>query len=216
MQNHSIKRIAPTVLTAALLLSCASAFAVNQGDWLVRGGVGYVHPNDSSGPVSGVAGTGVSVDSATNLTLTISYFLTPNVNVELLGALPFKHDIKGTGSLASAGKLAETKELPPSLVFNYMFMPQSNIRPYVGAGLNYTTFFSTKTTGALAGHDMKLDDSWGAAADAGVDVDLNKDWFVNASVWYMHITTSASIDGTKAVDVDINPWAVFVGIGTHF
>jgi outer membrane protein len=217
MQKHPIKRIAPTVLTAALALSCASAFAVNQGDWLVRGGVGYVSPNDSSGDVSGFGvGSRVSVDDATNLTLTISYFLTPNVNVELLGALPFKHDIKGTGSLASSGKIAETKELPPTLVLNYMFNPQSNIRPYVGAGLNDTTFFSTKTTGDLAGTDMELDDSWGAAVDAGVDVDLNNDWFFNASIWYMDISTTASIDGTKAVDVDINPWALSVGIGTHF
>lgn len=216
MHNHHSRTVLPAVFSATLAFFSSSASAVNQGDWLVRGGIGYVHPNDSSGPVGGVAGTGVSVDSATNLTLTISYFLTPNVNVELLGALPFKHDIKGTGSLASAGKLAETKELPPSLVFNYMFNPQSNIRPYVGAGLNYTTFFSTKTKGILAGHDMKLDDSWGAAADAGVDVDINKDWFFNASIWYMHITTTATVDGAKTVDVDINPWALFVGIGTHF
>lgn len=220
MQIHSIKRFAPSILTAALALSCSSAFAVNQGDWLVRGGVGYVSPNDSSGAVTldgtTVAGSGVSVDSATNLTLTISYMLTPNVNVELLGALPFKHDINGKGALASSGKVAETKELPPTLVFNYMFNPQSNIRPYVGAGLNYTTFFSTKTTGDLATYDMELDDSWGAAVDAGVDVDLNNDWFFNASVWYMDISTTASLDGAKAVDVDINPWALSVGIGTHF
>ncbi len=113
------------------------------------------------------------------------------MNVELLGAWPFKHDINGSGTIAGAGKVAETKQLPPTLVLNYMFNPQSNIRPYIGAGINYTTFFSTKTTGALAGTDMKLDDSWGAAADAGVDVDINKDWFFNASVWYMNITTTA-------------------------
>ncbi len=217
MHNHYPKTVLSALFSATMALSCSSAFAVNQGDWLVRGGVGYVHPNDSSGDVAGFGtGSRVSVDSATNLTLTLSYFVTPNVNVELLGALPFKHDINGAGTIAGAGKVAETKELPPTLVVNYMFNPQTNIRPYVGAGINYTTFFSTKTTGALAGTDMKLDDSWGAAADAGVDVDINKDWFFNASIWYMHITTTATVNGAKTVDVDIDPWAVSVGIGTHF
>jgi outer membrane protein len=217
MQDHNFKRVLPAVLTAALALPCASALAVNQGDWLVRGGIGYVSPNDSSGQITNApAGSEVSVDSATSVQLTIAYMITPNINVELLGALPFKHDINGKGTLASAGKIAETKQLPPTLVLNYMFNPQSNIRPYVGAGLNYTTFFGTDTKGILAGTDMSLDDSWGAAADAGVDVDINKDWFFNASVWYMNISTTAKISNGMSVDVDINPWALAVGIGTHF
>jgi outer membrane protein len=113
------------------------------------------------------------------------------------------------------------------LVVDYVFNPQSNIRPYVGAGINFTTFFSTKSTaaldGALGATDIKLDDSWGAAAQAGVDVDLNKDWFFNASVWYMDIKTKATLNSisnnvttTRTVDVTINPWALSVGIGTHF
>ncbi len=218
MQYHNFKRVMPAVLTAALALSCSSAFAVNQGDWLVRGGIGYVSPNDSSSDVTGLpAGSQVSVDSATNVELTIAYMITPNVNVELLGAVPFKHDIKGKGTTANGVKIAETKELPPTLVVDYMFNPQSNIRPYVGAGINYTTFFSTKTTGPLSGIDLNLDDSWGLAAQAGVDVDLNKDWFLNASVWYMNIKTKGTLSGGfGTVDVDINPWALAVGIGTHF
>jgi outer membrane protein len=220
MHSHYSKTVLYALFSATLTVFSASASAVNQGDWLVRAGVGYVSPNDSSGQVyvggSNIAGSGVSVDSSTGVQLTIAYMMTPNINVELLGALPFKHDIKGSGTLAGLGKIAETDELPPTLVINYMFNPQTNIRPYVGAGLNYTTFFNTDTKGALAGHDMDIDDSWGAAVDAGVDVDINKDWFFNASIWYMDISTTANIDSVKAVSVDINPWALAVGIGTHF
>lgn len=225
MHSHHSGTVLSALFSATLAVFSTSANAVNQGDWLVRVGVGHVHPNDSSSAVTGIAGSGVSVGSATNLDLTISYFLTPNVNVELLGALPFKHDIKGTGVIAGLGKIGETKQLPPTLVLNYMFNPQSNIRPYVGAGINYTTFFSTKTTDSLntgldvTSSSLKLDDSWGAAVDAGVDVDLNKDWFLNASVWYIRIKTKGTIDytgGPSTVNVDINPWALSVGIGRHF
>ncbi len=51
MQHQNFKAIVPAMLTAALVLPCASAMAVEQGDWLVRGGVGHVSPNDSSGDV---------------------------------------------------------------------------------------------------------------------------------------------------------------------
>lgn len=223
MHNHHSRTFLSALFSATLALFSSSASAVNQGDWLVRVGVGYVHPNDSSNDVSGLglaAGSQVSVSTATNVDLTIAYMLTPNLNIELLGALPFKHDITGKGGdLAGAGKIATTKQLPPTLVLDYMFNPESNIRPYVGVGVNYTTFFSTKTKGALTGASLKLDDSWGAAAQAGVDVDLNKDWFFNASIWYMDIKTTGTINTGSAVgkvDVTINPWALSVGIGTHF
>lgn len=217
MHKLQSRTVLPALFSATLALFCSSASAVDQGDWLVRVGVGYVSPNDSSGQVAGFPdGAEVSVDSATSVQLTIAYMMTPNINVELLGALPFKHDINGAGAISVAGKIAETEQLPPSLVINYMFNPQSNIRPYVGAGLNYTTFFNTDTKGVLAANDMDLEDSWGVAVDAGVDVDINKDWFFNASVWYMDISTTASVDGVDVVDVDINPWALAIGIGTHF
>jgi len=217
VHKHQSRIVLPALFSATVALFCSNASAVDQGDWLVRAGVGYVSPDDSSGQVAGFPdGSEVSVDSATSLQLTIAYMMTPNINIELLGALPFKHDINGEGAISGAGKIAETEQLPPSLVINYMFNPQTNIRPYVGAGLNYTTFFNTDTTGALAGTDMDLEDSWGVAVDAGVDVDINKDWFFNASVWYMDISTTASVDGVDVVDVDINPWALAIGIGTHF
>ncbi len=218
MNHHHTKTILASLCSATILLSSSSVFAVGKGDWLVRAGVGYVSPNDSSSDVSGLpAGSKVSVDSAANVDLTIAYMLTPNVNVELLGALPFKHDIKGKGTTANGVKIAETKELPPTLMVDYMFNPKSNIRPYIGAGMNYTTFFSTKTTGPLSGIDLKLNDSWGLAAQAGVDIDLNQDLFFNASIWYMNIKTKGTLSGgLGTVDVNINPWALSVGIGTHF
>ena len=43
------------------------------------------------------------------------------------------------------------------------------MKPFIGGGVNYTRFFSTDTSGALAGSELELDDSFGLAVHAGID-----------------------------------------------
>lgn len=204
------------VLAAVLALPAAPVLALEQGDWLVRVGGSYVSPNDSSDAVPGLAGSGVSVDGAASLSLTLGRMITPNLAVEVLGAWPFTHDINGDGSIAGLGKIAETKQLPPVLSLQYHFMPKSNVRPYVGLGVNYTVFFDEKTTGALVGTPIDLDSSVGPAVQVGVDVDVGKGWFVSADLRYISIKTTATLGGIGTVDVDINPLVATVAAGTRF
>lgn len=215
---NAVKVFAVACLAGGSLLSMQSAQAIGQGDWLVRAGVAHAAPNDSSGELSGVADAKVAVDSATSLGLTLTYMATDNIGVELLGAWPFKHDIEGAGSLSGVGKIAEARQLPPTLVLQYQFTPQASIRPYVGAGVNYTYFFDEDANSKLpAGTKLELSDSWGLAAQAGVDFDVSDAWFLNASVWYMDIDTTAKLNnGLGKVDVEIDPWVVMVGVGTRF
>lgn len=211
---HTVSRkrhIMGALIALGLTAAVVPAHAVQKGDWLIRGGLGHVAPTGESGTVPVVGGK-VEAESSTNLAVNFTYMLSDNMGVELLGALPFSHDIKHN----TLGKVAETKELPPTLILLYNFSPKSSVRPYAGIGVNYTTFFSEKTTGALAGTSIKLDDSFGLAAEAGVDIDLNKDWFFNASVWRMDIDTKANSSLLGKFDVAIDPWAYFVGVGRRF
>jgi len=203
----SIKHTATLIGAAvAATLAASPAYALNQGDWLFRIGASNVSPKSNNSSI-------VNVDSATQLSFTIGYMLTPNWGVEALASLPFKHDIR----LNSDGsKVATTKHLPPTFTLQYYFQPSSSIRPYLGAGVNYTKFFNVKTTGALAGTSLKLGDSWGLAAQAGVDIDLNKKWFLNANVRYIDITTRAKSSAVGNFDVHIDPWVYSLGIGTTF
>ncbi len=205
--KHAVTR---SLVATAIALGSGSTLALEQGDWIVRLGAAHVNPDASSDTV---LGSTLDVGNDTQLGITLGYMYTDNIGISLLAATPFKHDIE----LVGTGTVAETKHLPPTLTLQYHFAPRSNVRPFVGAGLNYTNFFSEKGKGALAGSSFKLDDSWGLAAEAGVDIDINDRWFVSGQVWHLDIDTKADISGVGSnVNVDIDPWVVMIGIGTTF
>ncbi len=208
------KALIPAIAVATTLaITSQQAAAIEKGDWLLRFGLVNVNPNDSSDASAslGLPADAIGVEDDTQLYINATWMFTENLGLDILGATPFTHDITLNGT-----KAAETKHLPPTVGVQYHFTPKSNVRPYVGAGINYTTFFSEETTGALAGTDLSLDDSWGLAAQVGIDVDINKDWFFNADVRYMNIETTATIAGAGSVDVEINPWVFGLGVGTRF
>ena len=216
MKTSFRKNLINASISGVLVLTSVPAFAVEKGDWLARFGVANISPNDSSTSLTAAgANSTVGVDGDTQVFANLSYMIKENVAVELLASTPFTHDIVGTGALAGAGKVGETKQLPPTLSVQYHFKPKASVRPYVGAGINYTIFFSEKTSGALAGTSLSLDDSFGLAVQAGVDVDINKDWFFNADIRYINIETTATT-ALGTAEVKIDPTVISLGIGTRF
>lgn len=238
------------VLAAAILATAPAVQAYEAGNFVARAGIATVDPDSSSGNlrsegVGEIPGARVSVDSNTQLGLTFSYMLTDQIAVGVLGATPFKHDIEGDGSvLGGAGNLAETKHLPPTITLQYFPMPSaSKLQPYAGIGVNYTNFFEEKTTSTLTGvydsvaqanlgtpagtisrTDIKLDDSFGVAAELGVDYRITERVGINAAVWWVDIDTEATINAyagntvadTSRIDVDIDPWVYMVGLSYTF
>ena len=98
----------------------------------------------------------------------------------------------------------------------------SKLRPYIGAGINYTTFFdeSVNDTGKKTGiSDLSLKDSWGAAGQVGMDYLINRDWLINMSVWYMDIDTTANykLAGAQQHDsIRLDPWVFMFSAGYPF
>jgi outer membrane protein len=213
--NIKNSKLAIAATIAALTAATAPAQALEQGDWIARVGVSQVKP-DTDSDLTPIGGGQVDVDDGTSLSINVGYMLTSNIAIDVLAAWPFTHDINGAGALAAAGKLAETDHLPPTVSLQYHFQPKASIRPYVGAGINYTKFFSIKETAALGGAKLTLDDSWGLAAQLGVDFDITDKWFGNLDVRYIQIETEANSTVTGAFDVAIDPWVVGLHIGTTF
>ncbi|WP_293630183.1 outer membrane protein OmpW [Shewanella sp. CG12_big_fil_rev_8_21_14_0_65_47_15] len=214
-----MNRTTVSTLIAATLLAAgftASVSAHQAGDIIVRAGVVVVAPNESS---QDVAGNGeFIVSSDTQLGLNFGYMLTDNFGVELLAATPFSHDV----SLDGVGKIAETKQLPPTLVAQYYFGDaQSKLRPYIGVGVNYTNFYDNEFTNDLGGAltDLSMSTSWGLAAQVGLDFQMNKNWLINASVWYAKIDSDVKFklaDAPVTIETDIDPWVYMVSVGYTF
>lgn len=201
-------------LAVAILgtLIASSAQAWQAGDIIGRAGVAGVLPT-GDGNVQGIK---VEADDAWSLGLSLSYMATNNVGVGVLGAWPFKHDIKGSG----VGTIGDTKELPPTVTLQYHFDTGSSLHPYVGVGVNYTAFFDTNTKGALSGTSLDLDNSWGLAGELGADYELPNGLLVGAQVFYIDIDTDATLSNAGALNgtynVSVDPWAVMVSIGKKF
>ncbi|MGT3004719.1 OmpW family outer membrane protein [Pasteurella multocida] len=201
-----------TVLALSVMaaLVAGSAVAHQAGSVIVRGGPILVVPNASTNHDV----FKFDVNSNAQLGLTATYMATDNLGVELLAATPFSHEITLGNTL-----VGKTKHLPPSLYAQYYFLDKdAKARPYVGAGVNYTTFFSEKAV--LNGvTDLKLKDSWGPAFNAGVDIQVADNLFLNTAIWYAKIKSKATfkLGGEEhKVNVKLDPTVFFVGLGYRF
>ncbi|MDS4039845.1 MAG: OmpW family outer membrane protein [Candidatus Competibacter sp.] len=208
MSSKLLKNSLAAMLAGGLLTGVAQAYEA--GDWIGRVGAWGIFPKSDN--LTLAPGVDIDVDDGYSLGFNFTYMVNPNIGVELILALPFKHDIELTG----AGKVADTLQLPPTLFLQYHFMPTGTVHPYAGIGLNYTFFFNEDTTGALSGSSLSLDSSWGVAGELGIDIDVAPNWFVNATVMYIDIDTKAKLDGVSLGTVAIDPWVVGLNIGTRF
>ncbi|MFS1522918.1 OmpW/AlkL family protein [Microbulbifer sp. 2304DJ12-6] len=227
-----------TACTAAALTAVLSvpALAYEKGSIIVRSGIASVAPDVSSSAlsVSGarLGGTRVDVDNGSALGLTGVYMFHDHWGVELLAATPFTHDIQVEG-LGATFDLGETKQLPPSLLLQWYPMDKrSSVQPYLGVGVNYTVFFDEDidseadarfaTLGATGGAKLSLDNSFGLAAEAGVDFAFgaNRRWLLNLAVFLIDIDTDAKVTvpevGDITASVDIDPLVYTAGLGYRF
>jgi len=63
---------------------------------------------------------------------------------------------------------------------------------------------------------LSLDNSFGLAAQVGIDIDFNKNWMFNVDLRYINIETKATIAAVGSSNVDINPTVLSVGLGYKF
>lgn len=208
MRLLSLPTLLATGFAAATLAISSQAIAYGAGDFFTRVGVAKVAPKSDNGSLAGGA-FAVDVQDKTDFAFTLGYRFHDKLGVELLAALPFEHDIQLNGE-----NLASTKHLPPTLTLQYYPLGGSDARvqPYVGAGINYTRFSDEQ----LAIGELDLDDSWGAAAQVGVDLLIDEHWALNAAAWYLGIDTYATVNGAAAGTVAIDPMVVMAGLSYRF
>ncbi|MBA6364038.1 outer membrane beta-barrel protein [Colwellia sp. BRX8-4] len=225
------------LLTLAVLASLSvTAFAEDYkaGDFVFRGGVTMVNPDSGKSGVfvealGGNTPLSLSVDDNTQLGLNFIYFYDNNWAIEVLAATPFAHDViihdqqrisAGLfGANVDGATLAEVTQLPPTISALYYFNSASNIKPYVGVGINYTIFFDESfksTPESLGFNDLELDGSLGLSFQVGADYLINDKWHVNASARYIDINADATfkigdIKGSASVEIDPMVYSIMLG-----
>lgn len=193
-----------TLLAAALCaMVSASAFAqsATEGPWLVRARAVYLQSsNGDSTPLS------LSINDKWLPEIDISYFFTPQIAAELVLTVPQKQTLS-----AGSAEIGSFKHLPPTLTLQYHFLA-AGFKPYVGAGLNYTRVSAVNLP---AGVDVDRN-SFGPALQAGVDIPLSKNMYLNFDVKKVYIRTDVSASGAKLGTFKIDPVLYGVGLGWRF
>lgn len=184
--------------------------------WLVRLRVLGVLPHAAARLSAGGApllGAGVAITDSAVPELDISYFFTTNIAAELILGVT-RHGVQGAGSLAGP-RIGSTCILPPTLTLQYHFAGLNPLKPYVGAGVNYSIFFGEEEGGEFTG--FRLSNSVAPALQVGFDYMLDAHWGVNVDVKKLFLDTKVKLDaGAIRGRVDIDPWIVGAGLTQKF
>lgn len=134
------------------------------------------------------------------------YFFLKNVSTEVIAGVT-RHDIKSGSTY-----IGTTWLLPPTVTVKYHPLAGNTVSPYVGVGLNATFPFSSTLNGTP---DFKIDNSFGYAAQAGVDIKVKDNIYFNIDYKYINANTKITVAGTK-YNLDLNPNLIGIGVGYRF
>lgn len=194
------------VMLAAVVAACsfgAVAQSVGETPWMVRARAVYLDSvNGDSTPL------GLTVNNKTIPEVDISYFFSKNIAAELILTVPQRHTVYSKGT-----SIGTFKHLPPTLTVQYHFTDMPGIKPYVGAGINYTRISQVNLLGGAA--DLE-NDSIGAALQVGVDIPLDKKFSVNFDLKKVYIRSDVFSGGSNVGTFKIDPVLFGVGLGYRF
>jgi outer membrane protein len=209
--------------TRSLALAAALAFATfaaGAQENVVKVGITYYQPHSRSDGISGVGvppGADADVGSATTVIFVYERLFTPNVGLELVMGVPPRIKAKATGSVAFLGDdVLAAKIVAPTLLLNYhFFAPSDALRPYVGAGINYTRYTDVESSIAP---QVSMSNSTGLALQAGISYALNKDFGLFASIARLDVKSKVVASGATVLTttVDFRPLVYSAGVSYQF
>ena len=149
-----------------------------------------------------------------------TYFFNKNFAAELILGTT-KHKAVDENSALGDVDLGSVWLLPPTLTLQYHFYPTKTLKPYLGAGLNYTIFYSVDEGSVVKGLDY--DNAIGFALQGGLDYMLNDKYFLNFDIKKLFLKTDVNVDATNLAsglkipaEVNIDPLLIGFGVGMKF
>jgi outer membrane protein len=192
------KFIAVAAMAAAVAAAVPAAQAA-EGDTILRLRAIQIQPDvDSDIP-------GLDVDDETTGEIAITSFLSPHWALDL-GVSWAEHDITGNGT-----KIGTAEIWPVNLILQFHFTREGPIRPYLGAGVNYTRFDKVEVLGGNPDVDKN---SVGPVAQVGLDIPLGDRFLINVDA--KKFWAGTTFNGVPNGNVDIDPWVFGAGVGFKF
>jgi outer membrane protein len=202
MNTKTVSKLALGLLAALSLNAMAE-----ENPWMVR--VRATNLNWDNGKTATVQSLNINAKDTTIPEFDVSYFFTKNIAAELVLTYPQRVNV---GS--NLGDLGYVRALPPTLLAQYHFDAIGPVKPYVGAGVNYTIF--SRRESLLGGAAAVDNASVGYALQAGADYMLNKNWGINLDVKYISMKTGVKVSGAYAGNLNLSPVATSVGVTYKF
>jgi len=230
--------IARIVTVAFGLLAAVAAVGARAADDVtsnsLRIGYYYVTYDTNADDIRGpYTPAGVNLELKDVFTPYFAYVrrLNPHFSVELaMGAPPLTKTVgKGPASLGSVPYNGQTivtaRWLAPTVLLTYSFFEESaRLRPYIGAGINYTRFYSRQSTAAgdaATGGPTRIDlpVSVGPAVTMGLSYRLTQHFSVYASVSASEVNTDLKANTAGVIrtsHIAFGPRAAVLSAGYNF
>jgi outer membrane protein len=190
----------------------------------------HTSADDITGPYV-PAGVNLTAENLETLYVGIVRHFPDNFALELALGYPPLSKVKGSGP-ATVGSvpydgqvISSARWISPTLLFEYNFLPDTaKLRPYIGVGVNYTTFYDRTST--VAGNEasggptrISLTAAVGPAVTAGLTYRINDRWHLHASYGWSQVRThfTGDTDGfERSTHISFNPSALIVSGGYSF
>jgi len=203
----------------ALFAGTASAETSHEDQWMVRVGPATLSLADEAVISVGgqvVPGGGIATEDQATPTLEISRYVADQFALSVTVGLPPRVEIDAAGSLQGVGRLANVDYGPAAMTLQYHPFRGKRVDPYIGAGFAYMLITNTQD-GAM--QNVEVENDFGAALQAGVNVSVTEKVGVFVDVKQAYLTTRATgtFNGFDAVaDVVMDPLVISAGASLTF
>ena len=229
-------KVKVVVLSAALSLGSVTGA---RADWIVRAGAAWAEPEGNGltlpSNIAVPAGIGANPEidaqhAGPEIAGDITWLFTRNLGLEFWINAPFQTALRLKGSTGS-DNFGNTRYMSPMLNLQWHFVPDGNVRPYIGAGVHHTNF-----SYAAYGH---IDDETNWTAGAGIDFGPpHHGWLLNIYAKYLALHPDGTFSARSFIpgisppmfppppgasppvsftnSFGINPWVFGISVGWRF
>jgi outer membrane protein len=189
-------------LVGVALASPAHADNEVSHHWIARIGIHPVHPKpDGNGAFE--------TDGDAGFSLGATYLFSKHWALELFAAFPRPHELH-----VNDERVGSFEMIPTTATVQYHVSDATGrMRAYIGVGVGYASVGSEQTKASLAGRNLDIDDATGAAAAAGVDMNIGSKWFVNLDARWIDLNSTLQLEGSGSQRFIIDPYMFGLSIG---